>query len=319
MAHRVAVLRRALASPRLRRVEVAFLGFGISEFGVWVAVLVYAYQRGGTSAAAVIAAVQLVPAAVVAPAASRLIESRGAAGALCAGYAAQAVSLGITAALMLSGAPSVIVYAGAVLAASAVTLTRPAQAALLPALVDTPAQLTAASVVSGWVENVSLLAGPAIARLALAIDGPGGALSVFAVVVAGSAVVVLPLHRLGGISAEEDDAPQGSLLDAVRAAPGAGPALGMLVAEYAVLGALDVLEVVLAAQVLGLGAGGAGYLGAAFGAGGLVGGAAALALVGRHRLAELCCWPEPGGVSRSSRSAPARRLWSRCAYWRSQG
>ncbi len=59
----------------------------------------------------------------------------------------------------------------------------------------------------------------------------------------------------------------------------------MLTAEYAVLGALDVLEVVLAALVLGLGAGGAGYLGAAFGAGGLVGAAAALALVGRHRLA----------------------------------
>ena len=59
----------------------------------------------------------------------------------------------------------------------------------------------------------------------------------------------------------------------------------MLTAEYAVLGALDVLEVVLAALVLGLGAGGAGYLGAAFGAGGLVGAAAALTLVGRHHLA----------------------------------
>jgi hypothetical protein len=59
----------------------------------------------------------------------------------------------------------------------------------------------------------------------------------------------------------------------------------MLTAEYAVLGALDVLEVVLAALVLGLGAGGAGYLGAAFGAGGVVGAVAALALVGRHQLA----------------------------------
>ncbi len=59
----------------------------------------------------------------------------------------------------------------------------------------------------------------------------------------------------------------------------------MLTAEYAVLGAQDVLEVVLAALVLGLGAGGAGYLGAAFGVGGLLGAAVALTLVGRHRLA----------------------------------
>ena len=66
---------------------------------------------------------------------------------------------------------------------------------------------------------------------------------------------------------------------------GALPALAMLTAEYAVLGALDVLGVVLAALVLGLGAGGAGYLGAAFGAGGVAGAAVALVLVGRHRLA----------------------------------
>jgi hypothetical protein len=39
MAHRMAVLRRAMASPRLRRVESAFVGFGIAEYGVWVVVL----------------------------------------------------------------------------------------------------------------------------------------------------------------------------------------------------------------------------------------------------------------------------------------
>jgi hypothetical protein len=173
-----------------------------------------------------------------------------------------------------------------VVAACAVTLTRPAQAALLPALVQTPAQLTAANVVSGWVDNATLLAGPAIASVALAIAGPGWALIVFASVVTTSAFVVAPLRRLGQAGVEDDeDEDEISLRDAIRVAPGAFPALAMLTAEYAVLGALDVLEVVLAALVLGLGAGGAGYLGAAFGAGGLVGALAALALVGRHRLA----------------------------------
>ena len=286
MTHRLAVLRRVLASRRLRRVELAFLGFGISEYGVWVVVLVFAFRRGGTSAAGVIAAVQLLPAAVVAPLAARLIDARGAAATLCGGYVAQAVSLGAAAALVLTGAPAAVVYAGAVVAASAVTLTRPAQSALLPALVQTPAQLTAANVVSGWADNVTLLAGPALASVMLAIAGPGWALIVFAVVVAGSAVVVAPLHRLGhGGVAEDAEEAEVSLREAVRSAPGALPALAMLAAQYAVLGALDVLEVVLAALVLGLGAGGAGYLGAVFGAGGVVGAVVALALVGRHRLA----------------------------------
>jgi cyclic nucleotide-binding protein len=286
MTHRLAVLRRALAGPRLRRVEAAFLGFGISEYGVWVVVLVFAFRRGGTSAAGVIAAVQLLPASVVAPLAARLIDARGAAATLCAGYVAQAMSLGVAAALMLAGAPAAVVYAGAVVAACAVTLTRPAQAALLPALVDTPAQLTAANVVTGWVDNVTLLAGPALASIALAIATPGWALIVFAGVVASAAVVVTPLCRGGVIGGEP--APQegrASVRDAVRDAPGALPALAMLTAEYAVLGALDVFEVVLAALVLGLGASGAGYLGAAFGAGGLLGAAVSLTLVGRHRLA----------------------------------
>ncbi len=286
MAHRFAVLRRALTSPRLRRVEAAFLGFGISEYGVWVVVLVFAYRRSGTTGAGVIAAVQLLPAAVVAPLTARLIEARGAATTLFGGYVLQAASVGTTAALMLSGAPSPIVYAGAVIASCAVTLTRPAQNALLPAVVETPAQLTAANVVSGWVDNVSVLAGPFIASVVLVSAGSGWAMTVFAVVVAGSAVMVGPLRGLGrDTAAEEDEESESSLAAAIRTAPGALPALAMLTAEYAVLGALDVLEVVLAAMVLGLGAGGAGYLGAVFGAGGLVGAAAALALVGRHHLA----------------------------------
>ena len=91
------------------------------------------------------------------------------------------------------------------MAASAVTLTRPAQAALLPALVDTPAQLTAANVVTGWVDNVTLLAGPALAGVALAVASPGWALVLFAGIVAVSAVVVAPVH--GVVLSAHDLAP----------------------------------------------------------------------------------------------------------------
>ena len=50
------------------------------------------------------------------------------------------------------------------------------------------------------------------------------------------------------------------------------------------IGMLDVLYVVLAIGTLGMGDGGAGYLNAAFGAGGALGIAVTASLVGRARL-----------------------------------
>jgi hypothetical protein len=55
-------------------------------------------------------------------------------------------------------------------------------------------------------------------------------------------------------------------------------------AQYLVIGVLDVVLVVLAIGSLGMGASGAGYLTAAFGAGGVIGSLIALSLIGRRRL-----------------------------------
>jgi MFS family permease len=60
----------------------------------------------------------------------------------------------------------------------------------------------------------------------------------------------------------------------------------LLIAAGSVIeGAIDVIAVVLALDLLGLGAGGVGLLGSAVGAGGLLGAASAALLVGRSRLA----------------------------------
>jgi hypothetical protein len=60
--------------------------------------------------------------------------------------------------------------------------------------------------------------------------------------------------------------------------------VGLLGGQFVAIGALDVLYVVLAISVLDLGGSGAGYLNAAFGAGGVAGIAVTAALVGRRRL-----------------------------------
>lgn len=282
------MLRRVLANPSLRRVELAFLGFGAAEYGVWVAVLVYAYQRGGTTLAAAIAVLQLIPAAVVAPVAARMVDRRGPAFVLRVGYIVQALSMGLTAAMMLLGALPAATYAGAVVAACAVTLTRPAQGALFPSLANTPSELTAVNVLTGWVESVTLLVGPALAGGLIGLDGPGAAVGLFAVVVAGSAVLV---GRLGAHTVRE---PVEGLLDhpdkwmtavgTLRSEPGVAILLGLVGVQFLALGALDVLVVVLALGAFSLGSSGAGYLDAAFGAGAVLGGLGAVFLVGRHRL-----------------------------------
>jgi cyclic nucleotide-binding protein len=289
MGERVAVVRRALGSRRLRDVELAFLGFGVAEYGVWVAVLVYAFQHGGTSQSGVIAVVQLLPAAALAPVVARLADRRSAF-ALRAGYLAQALTVGMTASAMLLHAPPLLTYLGAILAASAVTVTRPAQGALLPSLVQSPAELTAANVVSGWVESISLLVGPALAGLMIAAGGSGGALLLFATILLGGAALVAGVpdsvatldggRGEGSVSAADATTVTG-LLRSRKGVPGL---MAMMAVQFVALGAIDVLVVVLALRTLGLGASGAGYLDASFGAGAVLGGVAALAVVGRRRL-----------------------------------
>ena len=70
----------------------------------------------------------------------------------------------------------------------------------------------------------------------------------------------------------------------LRREPAARLLVGLLGSQYVAIGMLDVLYVVLAIETLGMGQGGAGYLNAAFGAGGALGIAITASLVGRARL-----------------------------------
>jgi len=289
---RLAILESVLRNPALRRVSGAFLAFSIGEWATWVAIVIYAYARGGAAEAGLIAFIQLVPSIISAPAAGLLGDRFPRARVLVAGYFVQAGAMALGAVALWAALPAPVVYAVATFTATAITVTRPAQAALLPEVADTPEQLTAANVTAGTMEASGMLVGPILAG---ALTVVGGAALVFAASSLGLFVAflaVVPLLRIARPAAHEpgdaDSVPILRMLSRGLTEIAGDPRLRGLAGIFActslLMGALDIFYAVLAFDILGLGESGVGYLGAATGVGMLVGGGLAVTLVGRERL-----------------------------------
>lgn len=282
----------------LRHVLLAFLLFTAAELGTWVAVLLYAYDALGAGAVGPVALAQLVPAGLAAPIAASFADRFDRRRVLAGGYALQTLALALTGGGILLGAPPLLVIATGAATCMVLTVTRPAQGSLLPALGRTPAEVAGANGIAGSVEGIGMLAGPLATSAILLVGGPGhvflaGALATavaMLLILLGTgfrdgSVVAAPHgphaeHRPGDI--------HGSALSGLRlvlANPDTRLLVGLLSLRKLVSGALDVLFVLLALEVLGTGGTGAGVLAAALGLGTLIGGAAAFALVGRPRLA----------------------------------
>ncbi len=282
------VFRAVLGNRDLRRVEFAFAGFNASEYAVWIAMLVFAFRRGGTTEASLVAALQLVPAAICAPFLALLADRHRPVLVLVGGYLAQAAGMGVVAIAIATDAPVAVVYAGAVLAAIAVTITRPAQAVIEPSLARSAEELTATNVVSSWVESGSVLVASLLTGVLLAVSGVEVVFALMTAVVLVSACAVAGVDGPGSSAQEIESEGLGEALAgfaALRTHAHLRPLVGLLVGEFLLWGAMDVLIVVLTLDVLSVGEGWVGYLNAAFAVGGVVGSLAAVTLVGRRLLA----------------------------------
>jgi hypothetical protein len=292
------VFRVVLGNPGLRRVQIAFMAFCLAEYGTWIAILVFAYHAGGPAEAGIIGGIQLLPSALFAPLLSSLGDRYPPGRVLAWGYVAQTVSTGLTGLALVAGAPTPLTYGLATIAATAITITRPVQGAVFPALSRTPAQLTGANVMAGWSETASIFAGPFVAGLLLAVSSPG---VVFLSMAAGLLIATaLTAGIAGDVPAPgltEDGVDSGGLLGGIRALaeePDALSVSAVMAGNFFLMGALDILFVILALRLLHLGNAGAGFLNSAFGVGGLVGIIVLAFLSRRHVATNLVvgagCW-----------------------------
>ena len=92
------VVFRALAGNRaLTRVVAGYALFVLTEYSVWIGMLVYAYARGGATVAGLVALAQLVPAALFAPMAAAVADRRSPVVLLAGGYLVQGAGMAATA------------------------------------------------------------------------------------------------------------------------------------------------------------------------------------------------------------------------------
>lgn len=284
-------LRGVLGNRPITRMELAFLLFNLAEPAMWVAILVYAFDRGGTRAAGFVTILLMVPAGILAPLVASLGDRFPKERVVRFGYLAQAVTTAAVGIAIATDDAAVLVYGLATLAAITYTTGRPNHHALLPGLARTPEELAAANSVSSLMEGVGGTIGSIASAVMLAVSGAGAVYGLAALSLFLAVVTTLGVHAPTDARAREAFRPWSLLTDAwhglttVVRSPDARPPVAITAVLTATVGAVGVLTVPLALEKLELGDPGVGYVTTMISVGLLVGAAASVVLAARRRLA----------------------------------
>jgi MFS family permease len=276
-------------NPRLRRLQLAWIGSSVGTWGYVVALMVYAYRQGGPAAVGLVGLIRWFPAAVAAPFGGMIGDRFPRLRVMIVSDLVRMAALGAAAAAIGLSAPAAIVYLLAILVTLVSQAFQPAESALLPTLAESPEELAAANVANSTIEAAGYFVGPALGGVLLAVS------NVETVFVATAAAFLWSAAML-------------ALIRLAKPEPGAEAArgnwqhealagfrtiwrdsrlrliIGLFAAQTLVYGAFVVLTAVASIRLLGLGSPGIGYLNAALGVGGLIGGVVAVVLVGVRRL-----------------------------------
>lgn len=287
----IEAFREVAGNRPLRRLESAWATATFAYSGLNVVVVVYGYEHGGTAAVGAMALLRVLPGALASPFTSVLADRYRRERVLLTANVSRTLLVGIAAASAIAGGASWIVYVLTAAVGIAGSNFRPAQAALLPRLARTPEQLTAANVVASTIQAMGLLVAPAVAGVLVgSISTGAGFILVGGLFLVSTALVLLiEAPEAGEADRERKREPLVPRLLAGFGTLASDSRLrlvfGFVALQTFVAGALAVMNVLVAIDLLLLGKAGVGYLTSAVGIGGLVGSLVAAALVGRARLA----------------------------------
>lgn len=268
----------------LRRYVASQLFAVVAEWASLIGLLVHVFERSGPVATGYASIATLVPHVLLSSSTVRLTRRGRPATVRLTSLVIQAGGYGLAAAAALSDGPLALGVLGVAVAYTGVTILRPSGAVLLPALVRSSTELTTANLRASYCESASVLLGPLLATVLLATGGGGAVLAGCAALCALAASAAAfdvrggpPGHGADPID-EATARPLGRRLlrgaaspfadvVALGRRPGARGALGAAIGQYVVLGAFDIILVVVAGEHVDLGDAGAGILTTAFGVG----------------------------------------------------
>jgi MFS family permease len=279
---------RVFANARVRNLQLAGAGSTLSAWAYGVALPVYAYHAGGARAVGVLFFARFVLAALASPWLGLLADRWSRRRVMLTSDIVRCGLMAGMTAVAVAGGNAYAVYVLAVTSTLIAAAWGPAQAALMPSLVDSPDELTAANVVENTISSVGMFAGPALGGVLLALSGPAAVFALTAALTlwSGAFVFLVPRdepperverpHFLAELTAGFTTVARVSALRLV---------IGLSAALALVEGALEVLLVVLALRLLHGGNGSLGWLNTAVGIGSVAGAFVVAALARRRRLA----------------------------------
>jgi CRP-like cAMP-binding protein len=282
--------RAALRHRPIRLLVAAFAAVTLGEWVLGTTVAIHAYGAGGVLAVGLVG-FRFAPAALTGLWATRLAERAHRQRVLVLTAAARAAAMGAAALALALGAPLPVVIGLVWIDASIGSAYRPTQAALLPALVRTPSELTAAAALASNVKSSGQIIGALLGSLLVSTLPVSIAVAVAAGLALAAAALNLREGAMGAVGGVASTRAGNAALRSLRS----GAELlsrdreARLVVMYACLRSLVrglwiALAVVASLRLLSLGRSGFGVLLAAAGVGALAAIVATALLIGNRRL-----------------------------------
>lgn len=164
-------IMRVLRNPRVRQLQLAFVGSTLGDWAFATAMVVWAYGDGGAKAVGAYQAVRFVTMAVAGPVGSVVADRVSRRTFMIVIDVLRAALVAGAGLIVVADGPALAVYALAIIAAIIGAPFRAAEAGLLTELVDSPSELTTANALSSNIESVMIFVGPALAGVVIGVSG----------------------------------------------------------------------------------------------------------------------------------------------------